>query len=58
MPQLYNLITDRRETTNLAADHPEVVKRLTTSLLAWHRTMPPDKGLTYGKREKSQKAAK
>jgi uncharacterized sulfatase len=45
-PQLYDLDTDRGETNNLAARRPELVKRLTTLLLAWHESMPPDKGAT------------
>jgi len=46
-PELYNLATDRGESTNLAANHPDVVKRLTGALLAWHQAMPPDNGPTY-----------
>lgn len=47
--QLYDLQADRGETANVAAHHPELVQRLKTSLLAWHDSMPPDKGATYGK---------
>jgi uncharacterized sulfatase len=43
-PQLYNLAADRSETNNLSAQHPEQVARLTSLLLAWHKSMPPDKG--------------
>lgn len=43
-PELYDLAKDRGETTNLAAQHPDIVQRLTTPLLAWHRSMPPDNG--------------
>lgn len=43
-PELYDLARDRGETTNLAARQPEVVRRLTTAALAWHRSMPPDNG--------------
>ena len=46
-PQLYDLATDRSETVNLAGQQPEVVQRLTRSLLAWHASMPPDNGATY-----------
>ncbi len=46
-PQLYNLETDRGETTNLAADHPQIVERLATAAVDWHRSMPADKGATY-----------
>ena len=54
-PQLYYLEVDRGETRNVAAGHPEVVKRLTAPLLAWHSSMPPDNGATYrvgGRRKK------
>ncbi|TDU80935.1 putative sulfatase [Prosthecobacter fusiformis] len=44
LPQLYDLAKDPGETTNLASQHPDVVKRLTLSLLSWHRSMPPDNG--------------
>lgn len=46
-PQLYDLDTDRGEARNLASEHPDVVKRLTKAVLAWHRSMPPDNGATY-----------
>jgi uncharacterized sulfatase len=47
-PQLYDLETDRGETENVAADHADVVKRLTTAVTAWHKSMPPDNGPSYG----------
>jgi uncharacterized sulfatase len=56
-PQLYDLVTDRGEAHNVAADHPDVVARLTASLVAWHKSMPPDKGATYA-RNRKQKASK
>ncbi len=34
-PQLYDLIADPHEQRNLAADHPDVVKRLADQLQAW-----------------------
>ncbi|MHB8900653.1 MAG: sulfatase-like hydrolase/transferase [Thermoguttaceae bacterium] len=46
-PQLYDLARDRQETRNLAGDHPDVVARLTRSLLDWHQSMPPDAGPSY-----------
>jgi uncharacterized sulfatase len=51
-PQLYDLAKDRGETENIAAAHPEVVRRLTEAVVAWHRSMPPDNGPTYGAGEK------
>jgi uncharacterized sulfatase len=45
--ELYHLASDREETTNVATNHGDVVKRLTSSVLAWHKSMPPDNGPTY-----------
>lgn len=42
--QLYDLIKDPGETTNLAESHSEVVARLSNALQSWHRSMPPDAG--------------
>jgi arylsulfatase A-like enzyme len=47
-PLLYNLATDRGESTNLAAMHPEIVSRLTKAVLAWNQTMPQDNGPALG----------
>jgi uncharacterized sulfatase len=47
-PELYDLARDRGETTNLAAQEPEIVRRLTAAALAWHRSMPPDNGPALG----------
>jgi uncharacterized sulfatase len=48
-PELYDLANDRAETTSVAAHYPEVVTQLTKSLLAWHRSMPPDNGPALGR---------
>ena len=45
--QLYDLLNDPRESRNIAADQPQVVADLTTQLLAWHATLPADKGATF-----------
>lgn len=47
-PELYDLTRDPGETTDVADEHPEVVRRLTESLLTWHRSMPADKGDVFG----------
>ncbi len=47
-PELYDLSTDRAETANRVSDQPEIVKRLTTAVLAWHRSMPADHGPALG----------
>ncbi len=46
-PQLYDLIDDPGEGTDVAARHPARVRALTKALLAWHRSMPADAGATY-----------
>lgn len=43
-PELYNMKTDRGETTNIAERHPTVVKQLTKQVTEWHLSMPPDNG--------------
>lgn len=45
--QLYNLATDRGETTNVATEHAAVADRLSKRLLTWHKEMPSDHGATY-----------
>lgn len=45
--ELYDLAADRGESRNVAAQQSEVVRRLTGQLLAWHQSLPPDKGETY-----------
>lgn len=57
---LYNLDADPGEKVNQAAHHPELTRRLTSSLLAWHASMPPDNGSTYAKssRRKTKPARK
>ena len=46
-PQLYDLDNDPGETTDLAVGQPEIVRRLTETLLEWHQSLPPDKGVTF-----------
>lgn len=48
-PELYDLATDREERNNLAAKHPDVVTRLTETVVSWHKAMPQDKGATFTK---------
>jgi uncharacterized sulfatase len=47
-PQLYDLATDRSETTNIAAQHPAVAARMVKAVTSWHQTMPPDNGPAIG----------
>ena len=44
-PQLFNLASDKSETTNLAASNLELVSRLSKMLRLWNDSMPADKGL-------------
>lgn len=46
-PQLYALAADPGETANVAAAHPELTRRLTAAVLAWHRSLPADNGPNY-----------
>jgi uncharacterized sulfatase len=45
--ELYDLETDRGETTDVAARHPDIARRLIATVTAWHRSVPPDNGATY-----------
>jgi arylsulfatase A-like enzyme len=38
--ELYDIPADPREASNLAAKHPEVVRKLSGKLLAWKKTLP------------------
>ncbi len=47
-PELYDLSQDIGETTNLAQQHADVAKRLASTAVAWHQSMPADKGAEIG----------
>ena len=47
-PQLYDLAKDRGETTNIAAQYPDIVQRMSKAVLDWHQSMPPDHGPALG----------
>lgn len=47
-PELYDLAADLGEATNAAAQNPEVVAKLTAEVLAWHQSVPADKGPELG----------
>ena len=38
--ELYNLANDRNESHNLAAEKPDITKRLTDAALAWRKSLP------------------
>jgi len=56
-PQLYDLEVDPGEKTNLAHKYPEVVQRLSASLIKWHKSMLQDNRATSF-RQKSNKLEK
>ncbi len=47
--ELYDLTSDVGERKNVAAERPQVAKRLKSALLDWHHAMPPDNGAEFGK---------
>mgnify|MGYP003835959985 CR=1 FL=1 len=46
-PELYHLRKDRGETENVAGRFPGIVDRLRKPLLAWHASMPADRGASF-----------
>lgn len=46
--QLYHLIDDPGEKTNLAFEQKEMVNQLTSKVLEWNQSMPQDNGLALG----------
>jgi len=54
-PMLYDLIDDPSESTNLAESNIGLVKKLTTEMIAWNRTMPSDNGPLLGQEKPRQK---
>jgi uncharacterized sulfatase len=53
--ELYDMESDRGETKNLAAEHPEIVTRLTKACIAWHKSLPPDNGPNMVRKPKKKK---
>ena len=49
-PELYDMISDKGETKNCASEQAEVVAKWTESLLAWHQSLPTDKGANFVKK--------
>jgi uncharacterized sulfatase len=43
-PQLYDLVADRSETTNLAEAQKEIVMKMFEKLAEWNQAMPVDRG--------------
>ncbi len=46
--QLFNLNSDRSETTNVAGQYRELTDRLTKSVTVWNQSMPQDNGAALG----------
>ena len=46
-PQLYDLMSDPKESQNLVAQQPELTSQLTNRLVAWHQSMPADRGAEW-----------
>ena len=40
--ELYNLVTDPAESTNIAAAHPDIVKQLSAKVEAWTASLPKE----------------
>jgi arylsulfatase A-like enzyme len=38
--ELYDVVADPKETRNLAAEQPDVSKRLTDKAVAWRKSLP------------------
>ncbi|MCA9247551.1 MAG: sulfatase-like hydrolase/transferase [Planctomycetales bacterium] len=53
-PELYRLADDPGEAKNLASMYPDVVARLTSAVVAWHKAMPADHGPELGRQVLSQ----
>ena len=43
-PVLYEVGKDQSETKDVASEHPDIVARLKAAAIAWHQSMPADKG--------------
>ena len=57
-PMLYDLSSDPGETKDLAAEQGETVERLSKAAVAWHRSMPGDKGPELGEAPAKRRKAK
>ncbi|MCA9055514.1 MAG: sulfatase-like hydrolase/transferase [Planctomycetaceae bacterium] len=57
-PELYNVVTDPGEATNLSAQHPDVTARLQGLAQSWHAAMPTDNGLQLGIEDTTPKGSK
>ncbi|MBD3676538.1 MAG: sulfatase-like hydrolase/transferase [Planctomycetaceae bacterium] len=51
-PRLFNLSDDRSEKTDVANQHPDIVKTLASQLVEWNRSLPEDNGPALGNNAK------
>ena len=51
-PELYDMENDRGESSNVASANPEVVSRLSKSVMEWHQSMPADNGANFVKKKR------
>ena len=54
--ELYDLAADLSEKNNLATSQPAETARLTAAVVAWHRSLPADNGVTYKPPAKNKKS--
>ncbi len=52
---LFNLSNDPGESENLANQEPKIANRLSASVVAWHLSMPQDKGETFRANKRKRK---
>lgn len=52
---LFDLSVDPAESKDLAGEEPETVARLSAAAVAWHRSMPPDRGAALGGRKPARR---
>lgn len=47
--ELYDLDSDPSESRDIASEHPELVAKMTSRLVAWHESMPADNGDSFSR---------
>ena len=52
---LFDLESDPKETTNVAAEHPVVADRLSDAVVKWNASMPADNGATFKPKPRRRK---
>lgn len=53
--ELYDLQKDPSESEDVAGENSDVVSKLTSALLRWHKSMPADNGATYQAKKRRKK---